>query len=69
MLQLHAPSRKLVVQYGSGTGDVRGRRSLAEEEIADLFSDELSDVPSSTSTGSDTVSGSDGRTNKCGPYQ
>jgi hypothetical protein len=31
----------------------RGRRSLAEEEIADLFSDELSDIPSSTSSGSD----------------
>jgi hypothetical protein len=37
----------------------RGRRSLGEEEIADLFSDEVSDIPSSTSSGSDTVSGSD----------
>jgi hypothetical protein len=37
----------------------RGRRSLAEEEIAYLFFNELSDVTSSTSSGSDTVSGSD----------
>jgi hypothetical protein len=36
-----------------------GRRSLTQEEIADLFSDERSDVPSSTSSDSDTVSGSD----------
>jgi hypothetical protein len=32
---------------------LRGKRSLGEEEISDLFSDELSDVPSSTSSGSD----------------
>jgi hypothetical protein len=38
---------------------LRGKRSLGEEDISDLFSDELSDVPSSTSSGSDTVSGSD----------
>jgi hypothetical protein len=31
----------------------RGRRSLAEEEIADLFANEPSDVPSSMSSGSD----------------
>jgi hypothetical protein len=47
------------MKYGSATCDVSWLRSLAEEKIADLFSDELSDVPSSTSSGSDNVSGSD----------
>jgi phage terminase large subunit-like protein len=46
-----------------------GRHSLAEEEIADLFSDKLSDVPSLTSSGSDIVSGNDRGEHKCGPYQ
>jgi hypothetical protein len=38
---------------------LRYKRSLGEQDISDLFSNELSDVPSSTSSGSDTVSGSD----------
>jgi hypothetical protein len=37
-----------------GRAMFRGRRTLAEEEIADLFSDELSDIPRSTSSGSDS---------------
>jgi hypothetical protein len=32
---------------------LRHKRSLGEQDISDLFSNELSDVPSSTSSGSD----------------
>jgi hypothetical protein len=42
-----------------GTKQLKIKRSLGEQEISDLFSDELSDVPCGTSSDSDTDSDSD----------
>jgi hypothetical protein len=42
-----------------GTKQLKIKRSLREQEIFDLFSDELSDMPCDTSSDSDPDSGSD----------